>query len=327
MHLDKSSRFKLGSLFLVAVLLTAACGDPSTPTRSSASDPTTSSTATFVPLPTVDLTPSAANIETSPTNTAVPTITETLPPTAAPSETPRPTATLTADPTTSLTPKIYRENLYSTGAVRYQDPDMTACTAASTLMMLNFVAARSPSPGALVWSPTTSYTVQGEILAYERANMTMLITSAGSDPHGWRNALNYYGWGSIDAGVYVDQAFDSYDSASKAAIIALAQTGKPVGILAWGGKHAQILNAFMVTGADPATGSTDFTINTVYITDPLASDAYRNYAITSATWQNGNSHIAFVPYHETDSPYTDPIDGQVGKTEWYNKWVIIAPVR
>jgi hypothetical protein len=156
--------------------------------------------------------------------------------------------------------------------------------------------------------------------------MTMLMSSAGSDPHGWRNALNYYGYGSLEAGVYADQAFDSYTAAAKAAIIALAQTGKPVGILGWAGRHAQILNGFVVSGADPATGSTAFTIQTIYITDPLASDGYRNYGITSATWQSGNSQIAFVPYHETDSPYTDPIDGQVGKTEWYGKWVIIAPI-
>jgi hypothetical protein len=203
---------------------------------------------------------------------------------------------------------------------------MTACTAAAAMMMLNFVAAKSPTPDNESWSPTTSYTTQESIMTYERAHMTMLITSAGTDAHGWRNALNYYGWGNINAGVYADEAFGSYTSAAKAAIIALARTGKPVGILAWAGKHAQILNGFVVTGANPATGSTAFTIQTVYITDPLASDGYRNYGITNATWQSGGSHIAFVPYRETDSPYTDPIDGQVGKTEWYNKWVIIAPI-
>ncbi len=31
------------------------------------------------------------------------------------------------------------------------------------------------------------------ILAFERSHDTLRSTSAGSDAHGWRNALNYYG--------------------------------------------------------------------------------------------------------------------------------------
>jgi len=230
-------------------------------------------------------------------------------------------------PTPAPAANTYSLNLYS-GAVRWQDPDYTACTATSTMMMLNFIAANSANKGAgFTWSPTTSYASQEAILAYERAHMTMLVSSKGSDPHGWRNALNYYGWGSIDAGVYVDRAYSSYLSAAKAAIIAMAQTDKPVAILGWAGGHAQILNGYSVSGADPASGSTAFTINKVYITDPLASDGYRNVGISSATWQSGSSHIAFRAYNQTDSPYTDPIDGHVGKAEWYGKWVLILPVK
>ena len=57
------------------------------------------------------------------------------------------------------------------------------------------------------------------------------------------------------------------------------------------------------------------------------SDGYRNVAISSATWQSGSSHLAFRPYTQTDSPYVDPIDGQVGRTEWYGRWVLVLPVR
>ena len=304
MNLYKSSRLRLGGLLLTAVLIVLACGSGTGLVQPSKVSPTTSpTTTTFVPPPTTTLpTPKAS-------------LTVSQPPAPSPK------------PTPASTPSTYSENLYSPGGARYQNPDMTACTAAAAMIMLNFVAAKSPTPGNLSWAPTTSYATQESILAYEREHMTMLVSSAGSDPHGWRNALNYYGYGSINAGVYADEAFGSYTAAAKAAIIALAQTGKPVGILAWAGKHAQILNGFVVTGDDPASGSAAFTIQTVYITDPLASDGYRNYSITNVTWQSGNSHIAFVPYHETDSPYTDPIDGQVGKTEWYNKWVIIAPIR
>ena len=54
------------------------------------------------------------------------------------------------------------------------------------------------------------------MLSYERSNMTMLAASAGSDPHGWRNALNYFGWGSIKAGAYEDAAYPSFDAAARA---------------------------------------------------------------------------------------------------------------
>jgi hypothetical protein len=222
---------------------------------------------------------------------------------------------------------VYALNLYAGSGVRWQDPDRTACTAASTLIMLNFIAAKGAKGAGFTWNPTTAYATQEAILAYERAHMTMLTSSKGTDPHGWRNALNYYGWGSINAGVYADRAYSSYLSAAKAAIIAMAQTDKPVAILGWAGGHAQILNGYSVSGANPASGSTAFTINTVYITDPLRADGYRNLGISSATWQSGSRRIAFRAYNQTDSPYTDPLDGHVGKTEWYGRWVIVVPTR
>ena len=40
----------------------------------------------------------------------------------------------------------------------------------------------------------------------------------GADANGWRNALNYFGWGSMSAGIYAVKAYDSYDSAVSAAV-------------------------------------------------------------------------------------------------------------
>jgi hypothetical protein len=37
--------------------------------------------------------------------------------------------------------------------------------------------------------------------------------------------------------------------------------------------------------------------------------------------------VRFTPYLETDSPYRDPIDGQVGVEEWLGRYVIVAAVR
>jgi hypothetical protein len=192
--------------------------------------------------------------------------------------------------------------------------------------MLNTIA-YDGSASAFVWSATTSYSTQESILAYERAHMTMLPSSAGSDPHGWRNALNYYGWGSVNAGVYRDASYGSFDAAARAAVSAMARTHKPVGILAHAGGHAEFVTGYVVTGADPKTGSMAFSISSVDLTDPLRSDGRRDTSITLAQWRSGGTWVRFSAYKETDSPYTDPIDGRVGRSEWYGKWVILEPVR
>jgi hypothetical protein len=164
-------------------------------------------------------------------------------------------------------------------------------------------------------------------MAYEREHMTMLLSSEGTDPHGWRNALNYYGWGDINADVYRDSSYSSFDAATKEAVSALARFHEPVGILAHSGRHSQYLTGYEVSGDDPSTGSMDFTIVGVDVTDTLESANRRDSWVSLPTWRSGDPTIQFTAYTETDSPYTDPIDGQAGTTEWYGKWVILEPVK
>ena len=64
--------------------------------------------------------------------------------------------------------------------------------------MLNLVAMRSVGGVGFRWTPTNSGAVRDSILAWERKHDT-LPGGYGSDPHGWRNALNFYGWGRRDA--------------------------------------------------------------------------------------------------------------------------------
>jgi hypothetical protein len=231
---------------------------------------------------------------------------------------------------------VYQSDLYSSRGVMYQDPDYTACVATATEMMLNMTAYQAnlsylsasnqvfQSP--MRWRSDTSYAKQEEILGYTRANMTMLLSSAGTDPHGWRNALNYYGWGNIHAAVYRDSSYASFDLAAVAVVKAIAKFDRPVGILARAGTHAQLVTGYVVTGADPAV-SDGFTVVGIYITDPLQSAAMRDFYVPLATWRAGVNNVRFSAYTESDSPYTDPIDGQVGTAEWYGKWVIEEPVR
>jgi hypothetical protein len=157
--------------------------------------------------------------------------------------------------------------------------------------------------------------------------MTMRKSSAGSDPHGWRNALNYYGWGSIDAGVYRDSAYSNLGQAAVAVVLAIAKYHKPVGVFSQGGAHSEFITGYRVVGDDPSTGSASFRIVGVYLTDPWRVARYRNAFIPYSRWRWGFNWLRYTPYWQSDSPYRDPIDGHIGKAEWYGKWITIEPVK
>ncbi len=239
---------------------------------------------------------------------------------------PRPDQAARPAPVPAPKPAAYSMNLYRSGLVRYQAPDYTACVATSSLMMLNFIANAGTGGASFQWQATTSYTVQEAILRYDRTFDTQIASHPGTDAHGWKNGLNYFGYGSIGAGAYLDKSYVSYATAAKAAIIAMAKYHKPVGIIGWAGGHAQILNGYRVFGANPATGSTNFTITGVYITDPLRSDGYRNHFISSSTWAAGSTLIRFARYAYRDNPGRDFVDHTRG-TDFYGRWVIVAPQR
>jgi hypothetical protein len=231
--------------------------------------------------------------------------------------------------------QVWTMNMYRNGAVRWQNPDWRACTAAATMSMLNLIAYRStevlpvregaPIRTDVVWQVDTSYGMQEDILKFERDHMTTGRWIDGTDPHGWRNALNWYGWGSLTAGVYVDASYSNFENAAHATVASLARTGKPVGILGWSGSHAQYVTGYEVTGGDPRV-SDNFTIDGVYLTDPWRPDAVRNKLVTFEEWKRGPDYIRFGPYWQTDYTTRDPIDGQVGHKEWRGKFVIEQPV-
>jgi hypothetical protein len=233
------------------------------------------------------------------------------------------------------TAQTWTMNLYHINLVRDQNPDWRACTAAATMSMLNLIAypAAEVLPihdGAatrtqLIWQVDTSYGRQEDILEFERDHMTMSMWSDGTDPHGWRNALNWYGWGSLQAGVYKDASFSTFEDAAWSVVVSLARTRKPVGILGWSGGHAQFVTGYKVTGADPRV-SNNFRIDAIYLTDPWQPDAARNQLITYSDWRSGAGYVRFTPYWQKDYSGRDPIDGQIGSREWRGKWVIEQPL-
>jgi len=248
-----------------------------------------------------------------------------------------------ADATTT-----WSRNLYVSKAFLYQDPYYTACTAASLMHMLNTVAYRGTGGNGFIWRPTrvkrdpdaSNTRDMTSILAFERRYDTLRATSAGSDAHGWRNALNYYGWGKgamtdPTRRVYEDRAYRSYASAIKAAVRAIARYGMPVGVLAWAGGHAQVITGYVATGANPKTSS-DFTVQWLYLSDPLRESAVVNRKTSYAAMKDGSLRVRFQWYRETDSPYDDPytsgwirssVSASVGPSEWYHRWVLLLPIR
>lgn len=227
--------------------------------------------------------------------------------------------------------RTYAQDLYVASAVRYQDPDYKACVAASTEMMLNMVAAH-PAPGDhFRWATSTSYATQEQILRWERAHHTQVDYHPGVDANGWRNGLNYFGWGTYTdpaTMVYRVMSFSSYSAAVKAIVSAIARYHKPVAILGWAGGHAQFITGYVVSGQDPAV-STNFIVKYVYLTDPLRRDARRDARISDSAFRNGPTVTRFRPYIFVDSPKDDPytLGNRASYKDWIRKWVIVAPVR
>jgi hypothetical protein len=230
-------------------------------------------------------------------------------------------------------------NLFVASGFRYQDPNLSACTATSTMDMLNFIKLRGTGGSGFRWTTTLSGTKRDSILAWERTHDT-LAGGYGSDPHGIRNALNYYGWGSgtLTSGfrVYDDASFWTFDGAVKRAVRAMVQARKPVVLLAWAGQHAQMMVGYYGLIGDPFAKDSlgrytnAFSVGGFYLADPLQSQAFVNKAISYGTLRTTtNMKMRYRPYLETDSPYDDPYTPgtKPARDEWYNRFVIVAPLR
>lgn len=230
-------------------------------------------------------------------------------------------------------------NLFASAGFRYQDPDYNACTAASALVMLNLIRIAGTGGPGFGWRTTTSLSAQTTIFKWERTYDT-LPGGKGSDPHGWRNALNYYGWGSAAmwAGnrVYDDYAFATYESAMKSAVRALIRTRKPVGMLGWRGRHAQMITGYYGLNGDPfakdgaGAYTNAFSVGGFWVSDPLRSDGIVNLRVGYETLRTtSNLKLRFQTYAETDSTYDDPYSSgsRPSWQEWYGKFVLVLPIR
>lgn len=92
----------------------------------------------------------------------------------------------------------------------------------------------------------------------------------GADPGGWTQLLNELGLGPYEL-----VSIPKYDGALAVAAQALRDTGRPVGLVMWRGRHAWIMSGFESLG-DPAANG-DFQVTGIRVADPL-------YPYGSGTW-------------------------------------------
>jgi hypothetical protein len=83
----------------------------------------------------------------------------------------------------------------------------------------------------------------------------------GANPQGWTMALN-----DLGLGPYRLVSRPSFDDAVRTAARALAETGKPVGLVMWAGRHAWVMTGFESRGHPRRD---DARITGVRVMDPL----------------------------------------------------------
>lgn len=190
---------------------------------------------------------------------------------------------------------LFTRDLYFSSGYERQI-DSRTCTAASTAMMLNFIARRDLDLD------------QSYILAWEKPRDALDDrVQKGSDPLGWSRAMTYF---STRAGIgsftYRWESYSTEYVALKHAARVIAETKKPVGLLVASGTHAMVMTGFEAT-ADPRRG--DFTLVNVWVSDP-----------------NGSRHRL---YKAADSPLNkylelDAVSSYYDQA-WYGRYVIVTP--
>ena len=84
----------------------------------------------------------------------------------------------------------------------------------------------------------------------------------GANPRGWTAVLNELGYGP-----YKLVSIPKYKQALRVAAGAMRETGRPVGLVMWKGRHAWVMSGF-TSDADPRAGD-DFDVTGVRVLDPL----------------------------------------------------------
>lgn len=188
---------------------------------------------------------------------------------------------------------LYRDGVFAT---QYR---WTWCVGASSQAMLNMIKGTS----------NRTLERQKSLVQYAMAHDEFLNShKGGSDAVGWAKTLKHFGGGE-----YAPVLSNSYRQAVRRAVTALRVTGRPVGLLVMGGRHAWVLTGFEAT-ADPAL-TTDFDVTAVYVLGPLYPKQQDGYFDMPPNTKLAYSEFR-TPFHVFNDPDSPRFDGY---------WVTVSP--
>jgi hypothetical protein len=132
----------------------------------------------------------------------------------------------------------------------------------------------------------------------------------GASVRGWAAGLNLLG-----AGPYRLVGATTIDEALTAAAKAMRQTGKPVGLLMWRGRHAWVMSGFRATGDPLVNGNR---VTAVYVEDPL-------YPHGSSVWGASPSPGAALTVAELGRQYVPRRFSNRFGSALSGKYVLVLP--
>lgn len=167
----------------------------------------------------------------------------------APRQAPAPTPT-PVSPTP--VPQAFALNLYQEGDFV---PQYTFgwCVAASIQIAHNLIDDTGGGP----WADPAQ---QNELWEMARAHSSNSFN--GANPFGWAEVLTEVGMGP-----YAVVSIADYEDALQTAARAITETGRPVGLVMWSGRHAWVMSGFESLG-DPGQFP-EFSVTGIRVQDPL----------------------------------------------------------
>ena len=231
---------------LLAAALGAGCAVPSGP-AALAADPTPAA-ARATPPSEDEQGPGTAEPAAPAATERVTLLNPTMgPPTPSPEPTPEAAEEAQAKPKAEDGP--YAMNLFHKGDFVGQYT-FEWCVGASLQMMRNLTDAKV----------TRSRATQQKY--WEMARDLSSSPFGGANPRGWTAVLNELGYGP-----YKLVSVPKYKQALRVAASAMRETGRPVGLVMWKGRHAWVMSGF-TSDADPRAGD-GFDVTGVRVLDPL----------------------------------------------------------
>jgi hypothetical protein len=196
-------------------------------------------------------------------------------------------------------PGGYHFDLYRSG-VFVRQYRWTWCVGASSQMMINIVLGTSDA------RVSSQRTLVQYAMNHDRIRWS---NTGGSDATGFAAALNNFGGG----GTYHVVTSTNFRQAVRRAAKSMRLTGKPVGLLVMGGRHAWVMSGFDAT-RDPK-GTHSWEVTAVYVLGPLYPREQKGYYDLPP-----DSRISFKDFRTPFRVFDDRDSPQ-----FVNHWVTVNP--